>query len=297
MQTSFVALLDEVRAFWKPAPDKPEETPERTLCALWSTASGTPVSADRASDETLPALDDAAQARLRELLALRKSGVPLAHLTRRQFFLGLELLAGGEALIPRKETEILGRAALAKLQAMAQERAELTVIDVCTGSGNLALAYAYYRPNARVFGADITPESVGLAQRNADHLRLASRVEFRQGDLLEPFDNADFLGRVDLLSCNPPYISSSKVNTLDPEIGRYEPRAAFDGGAFGVSILMKLLKHAPRFLRPGGWLGFEVGLGQGPGLVRQLERNPAFSNVEAHRDPAGEVRAILARAA
>ncbi len=297
MQTSFVSLLDELRTFWRPSPDKPEETPERTLCALWSTASGRPVSADRAGDETLPLLDDAGQARLRELIALRRAGVPLAHLTQRQFFLGLELLAGGEALIPRKETEILGRAALAKLQAMSESKAELTVIDVCTGSGNLALAYAWYRPNARVFGADITPESVGLAQRNADHLRLAARVEFRQGDLLEPFDSADFHGRVDLLSCNPPYISSAKVDTLDPEIGRYEPRAAFDGGAFGVSILMKLLKQAPRFLRPGGWLAFEVGLGQGPGLARQLERNPAFAAVETHRDSAGEVRALLARAA
>jgi release factor glutamine methyltransferase len=297
MHTNFVALLEEVKAFWRPSPDKPEETPERTLCALWSTASGRPVSADRASDETLPALDAAAQHRLRELLELRRSGVPLAHLTQRQFFLGLELIAGGEALIPRKETEILGRAALAKLQAMAQERADLTVIDVCTGSGNLALAYAFYRPGARVFGSDITPESIGLAQRNADHLRLAARVQFRQGDLLDPFDDADFHGRVDLLSCNPPYISSSKVTALDPEIGRHEPRAAFDGGAFGVSILMKLLKQAPRFLRSGGWLAFEVGLGQGPGLMRQIERNPAFAAAESHRDPAGEVRAILARAA
>jgi len=299
MQTSFVSLLDEVRTFWRPSPDKPEETPERTLCALWSTASGKPVSAVRASDDTLPPLDAAAQARLRELLELRRAGVPLAHLTQRQFFLGLELIAGGEALIPRKETEILGRAALAKLQALSQNRqhgGELTVLDVCTGSGNLGLAYAYYRPNARVFGSDITPESVGLAQRNADHLRLASRVQFRQGDLLEPFDNAEFLGRVDLLSCNPPYISSAKVSSLDPEIGRHEPRAAFDGGAFGVSILMKLLRQAPRFLRCGGWLAFEVGLGQGPGLMRQLERNPAFAAVEAHRDSAGEVRAILARA-
>ncbi|MGQ0652029.1 MAG: N5-glutamine methyltransferase family protein [Betaproteobacteria bacterium] len=301
MQTSFVSLLDEVRTFWRPSPDKPEETAERTLCALWSTASGRPVSAERASEETLPALDAAAQARLRELIELRRSGVPLAHLTQRQFFLGLELIAGGEALIPRKETEILGRAALAKLQALSsaggQGGAELTVIDVCTGSGNLALACAWYRPNARVFGSDITPEAVDLAQRNADRLRLASRVEFRRGDLLEPFDNDAFLGRVDLLSCNPPYISSAKLGTLDPEIGRYEPRAAFDGGAFGVSILMKLLKQAPRFLRRGGWLAFEVGLGQGPGLLRQLERNAAFAAVEAHRDAAGEVRAILARAA
>ena len=82
---------------------------------------------------------------------------------------------------------------------------------------------------------------------------------------------------------------------MHPEISRHEPSAAFNGGAFGVSILMKLLKTAPRFLRPGGWLGFEVGHGQGPGLARQLERNPAFAAVETYADAGGEIRAILAK--
>jgi len=85
------------------------------------------------------------------------------------------------------------------------------------------------------------------------------------------------------------------VKQMHPEISQHEPEAAFNGGAFGVSILMKLVKHAPRFLRPGGWLGFEVGHGQGAGLARQLERNPAFAAVETYCDHGGEVRAILAK--
>ena len=209
--------------------------------------------------------------------------------------MGIEYLAGPDALIPRKETEILGRAALAKIACMARKRGPLMVMDVCTGSGNLALAYAYYEPQARVYASDLSPEAVSLAKKNIAFLGLGERVEARVGDLLEPFEEAAFLGKCDFLSCNPPYISTAKVKDMHPEISRHEPSAAFNGGAFGVSILMKLLKHAARFLRPGGWLGFEVGHGQGPGLARQLEKNPAFAAVETYADAGGEIRAILAK--
>jgi release factor glutamine methyltransferase len=299
VETPFDALLEEIREFWTPLRDKPEETLERVLCALWRTAAGAPVSADRAVRDGLPSLDSAATGRLRELLARKRSGVPLAHLTQRQTFLGLELLAGPDALIPRKETEILGRAALAKLHCLAQARGALTVIDVCTGSGNLALAYAHYEPGARVYASDLCQSAVDLSRRNLEHLSsqrdLCGRVEFRQGDLLEPFDTAEFHGKCDFLSCNPPYISASKVKQMHPEIAQFEPEAAFNGGVYGVSILMKLLKNAPRFLKPGSWLGFEVGLGQGALTARQLEKNPAFSAVETCADEAGEIRAIFAK--
>jgi release factor glutamine methyltransferase len=240
-------------------------------------------------------LDAAAAERLLRLLERKKSGVPLAHLTERQNFLSLELLAGPAALIPRKETEILGRAVLAKLQALAQERGEVLVVDVCTGSGNLALACAHYEPRARVYASDLSQEAVDLARRNCEHTGLQARVEFRQGNLLAPFESAGFLGQCDLLSCNPPYISAAKVPQMHPEISGFEPELAFNGGVYGISILTQLLRNAPRFLKPASWLGFEVGLGHGPALARQLRKNPAFSEVEAHTDAAGEVRALLAR--
>jgi release factor glutamine methyltransferase len=209
--------------------------------------------------------------------------------------MGHERHARPEAQIPRQETEILGRAAIAKIGCMAKKRGPVTVMDVCTGSGNLALAYAYYEPHARVYASDLSPEAVRLAQKNCEFTGLAERVEVRIGDLLEAFEAPAFLGKCDFLSCNPPYISAAKVKEMHPEISRHEPEAAFNGGAYGVTILMKLLKNAPRFLRPGGWLGFEVGHGQGPGLARQLERNPAFTGVETYADAGGEIRAILAK--
>jgi release factor glutamine methyltransferase len=299
MQPTYRDLLQEVQRFWSPLPDKPEETPEGLLCALWSTACGAPMSAERAVSRSapaqLPTLDDEAFERLIGLLERKKAGVPLAHLTERQSFLGLELLAGPAALIPRKETEILGRAALAKIGCMAKKRGELRVLDVCTGSGNLAAAYAFYEPLARVYASDLSADAVTLARRNIEHLKLSERVEVRLGDLLEPFESAEFIGHCDFLCCNPPYISAAKVKEMHPEIAGYEPEAAFNGGVYGVSIVMKLLRQAPRFLRPGGWLAFEVGHGQGPGLARQLERNPAFAGVETYADAVGEIRAILAK--
>jgi release factor glutamine methyltransferase len=299
MQPTYRDLLQEVQRFWNPLPDKPEETPEGLLCALWSTACGAPVSAERAvssaASDALPALDDQAFERLLGLLERKKAGVPLAHLTERQSFLRLELLAGPAALIPRKETEILGRAALAKIACMAKKRGELRVLDVCTGSGNLAAAYAFYEPLAQVYASDLSADAVTLARRNVEHLKVAERVEVRLGDLLEPFESPEFIGHVDFLSCNPPYISAAKVKEMHPEIAGHEPEAAFNGGVYGVSILMKLVRQAPRFLRPGGWLAFEVGHGQGQGLARQLERNPAFAGVETYADAADEIRAILAK--
>lgn len=290
-------LLKEVRDFWQPLPDKPEETPEGILQALWITAAGKPISVQNALGQKLPPLDTNSTALLRNLLDAKKSGVPLGHLTGRQNFLGIELIAGPGALIPRMETEIVGKAALAKLKALVAERGKALVLDVCTGCGNLALAYARHEPKCRVYAADLSQDAVDLATRNLEHTGLEDRVEFRQGDLLAPFESEDILGKVDLLSCNPPYISSAKVPTMAKEISGFEPELAFNGGAFGISILTKLIADAPRFLKPGSWLCFELGLGQGPWLLRQLRKNPAFTEVETALDQAGEIRALCARAA
>jgi len=277
-------------------PDKPEETPESTLRALWHAAAGVPKSAELALAEALPELDGAAVDRLRVLLQQRLDGIPLAHLSGRQRYLGLEMLAGPEALVPRKETEILGVAAVSLAQELSRQRDGILVVDVCTGSGNVALAVAERVPGARVFGADLCEPAVGLARRNAQHLGLDGRVEFRAGDLLAPFESADFLGQVDLLTCNPPYINSVKVESMVEEISRHEPKEAFDGGPFGVAILMRIFQEAPRFLRSGGWLAVEVGLGQGPSLVKRLERQKLFRDVQIRSDAEGAVRVILVHA-
>jgi release factor glutamine methyltransferase len=292
---SYQALLRRLSASLVPQRDKPEETPEATLRALWSVAAGRPLSIRHAVHHAEPELDDGGISRLFDLVERRLSGIPLAHLTGRQHFMGLEFLAGAGALIPRMETEILGRAALGVAAALADARGSITVLDVCTGGGNIAIALAVHEPRARVFASDLAPEAVDLARANARHLRVEERVELREADLFGAFHSEAFFGKVDLVTCNPPYISSARVGLMDPEVSRHEPRLAFDGGAFGVTILTRLIHEAPAFLRPGSFLCFEVGLGQGKAVTRMLERAKVYRAVEAFADEAGEIRAFAAR--
>jgi release factor glutamine methyltransferase len=295
MSSQYSDLLQRITQRLQFLPDKPEETPESTLRALWHAAAGTPKSAEAALIEPLPELNAAAGERLESLLARRLEGTPLAHITQRQSFVGIEMLAGPGALVPRRETELLARAAIDVSREIAQRQAALRVIDVCTGSGNVALAIAHHVPAARVFAADLSEDAVALARLNAEHLKLTGRAEFRAGDLLAPFDTPEFHGSIDVLTCNPPYISSAKVEHMHGEISQHEPHLAFDGGPFGVAILMRLLQDAPRFLTSGGRLAFEVGLGQGPAMAKRLEKIAGFKEVRPLLDHNGSIRALLAR--
>src|SRR3982751_6913970 len=145
-------------------PDKPEETAESTARALWLKAAGLPASAQRAMTMDLPALSTAQCEEMGRLIERRLAGVPLAHLTSRQSFLGLEMLAGSAALVPRRETELLARTAIALVAGL--ENRALQIVDVCTGSGNVALSLAHQLPEARVHAADLSAEAVSLAREN-----------------------------------------------------------------------------------------------------------------------------------
>jgi release factor glutamine methyltransferase len=277
-----------------PLPGMLEETAEDIVFAFWYMAAGVsiPVEAERRMD--LPPLDDQAITRLHELVGQRLAGIPLAYITGRQCFMGLELMVERGVLIPRKETELIGRSALDLLRRLVNVRNDVTLIDVCTGSGNLAVALAHYVPPVRVFASDLSPEAVELARWNIEHFGLENRVEVLEGDLFAPFDHALFYGKVDLITCNPPYISTSKVETHLGEITEHEPRMAFDGGSFGIKILLRFINEAPRFLREGGWIIFEVGLGQGPGILARLVKNDKFCEVTPIEDSSGVVRGIMA---
>jgi release factor glutamine methyltransferase len=294
-ESEFAAHLAELERAWVGLPDKPEENPLSTLRALWFAAAGTPCSVDRSSERELPELDEAGRGTLQGLMQRRSSGVPLAHLTGRQSFMGVELLAGPEALVPRRETELLGYAALGLVRKTVAAQGRALVVDVCTGSGNLALALAHHEPRCEVIGADISVDAIGLARRNAELTSLGDRVGFVQGDLFAPLEALGLLGAVDVVVCNPPYISTSKAAGMPTEIAEFEPRLAFDGGAFGVSLLFRLVSGAPQFLKHGAWLCFEVGRGQGEPMAGRVERAGPYARVERVRDDAGDVRALLAQ--
>lgn len=276
-------------------PDKPEETAASALRALWHLAAGEHLSATEALSRPLPALNAEGLERFASAVGRRLAGTPLAYLTGRQRFMGLEMIAGPGALIPRKETEIVARAAVQIAKRIADERGHVKVMDVCTGSGNVAAAVAVAEPRAMVYASDLSDDAVELAQRNFEHLGVQLRVTLRVGDLMAPFDLPELVGKVDLLTCNPPYISTARVSEMPNEISRHEPKLAFDGGPLGVRILQRLIREAPRILRPGGWLAFEVGIGQGTSASRRIRTAGAYTFVETVADEGGQVRVLLAQ--
>jgi release factor glutamine methyltransferase len=274
--------------------DKPEETLESTLRALWLTAAGQPVSAEASLIYPIPDLTEKETTELHRLIDLRINNTPLAHITGRQHFMGIEFLSDKRALIPRKETEILGRKALEVSNQLSASRGRITIIDVCCGSGNVGLAVAVNNKDCTVYSADLSQEAVDLTADNIRFLSLDGRVSVKQGDLLDPFKTDDFYGKVDLILCNPPYILSSKVPKMDAEISSNEPALAFDGGMLGIKIIQKLISDAPAFLSAGGWLVFEVGSGQGDFIVKLCEKSQSFWKIHPVHDHAGTIRVIAA---
>jgi release factor glutamine methyltransferase len=185
---------------------------------------------------------------------------------------------------------------LEKLNKLQAQRGALTIIDVCTGSGNLALSYAYYIAGSTVFCSDISSDAIELARRNGQLLSL-DNVHYFVGDLFTPFRLEKIIKNCDLVSCNPPYISTSKITKMHREISHYEPELAFDGGLFGISILSKVIKEGPDFLKPDSWLCFEVGKGQGSAIATKLGKSQVFKDIDTFSDNSGNIRAICAQTA
>lgn len=218
--------------------------------------------------------------------------------TGTQVFMGIELACASGALVPRPETEILGYAAVGILREMqaAKPGVSLRVIDMCCGSGNLACAVASLVPSLRVWASDLTPETTSLARANVERLKLS--VVVKQGDLFEPFaegSDEPLLGTIDVIVCNPPYISTGRLAKDRAELLLHEPREAFDGGPYGLSIHQRVIKEAPTYLRPGGFILVELGVGQAKQVRRLFERSEAYEDIQERTDAAGEPRVLLAR--
>lgn len=287
-------LARMLEASWTALPDKPDETIDGTLRALRFAAAGDPRALHRVSDP-LPDLTALQERTFEALVRRRAAGVPLAHLSGRQGFLGLELLAGAGALIPRRETELLARTAIALLpQNDTPGQPGPRVLDLCAGAGNVALAIAVARADCSVMATDLEIAACALAAANAEHLGLGDRLRVRRGDLFAALDDPP-RHAFDVITCNPPYISSAGVDKLPREIRSFEPRRAFDGGAFGLDVVLRVLREAPTWLTAGGWLCLEVGEGQSDFVAKRL-RGARFTEVRAYEDAHGVTRVLAAAA-
>ncbi len=219
------------------------------------------------------------------LLRRRLAHEPLQYILGRRGFRRLELEVGPAVLIPRPETELLVERALQKIRDEPRLR---VVVDLGTGSGNIALSVAQEAPHCRVFATDISSAALEVAKRNAARNLLSDRVRFLEGDLFDALPPG-LRGGVGLLLSNPPYVPSAEYAELPLEVRDHEPREALLAGGDGTSFHLRILDGAGSWLAPGGWFILEGGARQVPGLKGAAEER-GFTKVEALRDLNGMPR-------
>ena len=234
-------------------------------------------------DEPLEAGELAAY---KELIKQRVNHVPVAYLLGQKEFMGLTFRVTPATLIPRPDTEILVQAAVERLRG--QEK--VSFADIGTGSGAICLSVLSFVPGSRAATVDISPEARAVAEENAGNLGLSERIEFFTGDLLEPVKDRKFTA---ILS-NPPYIPEKDIEGLQEEVRCQEPYGALSGGQDGLDFYRRLCKEAPALLEEGGFMAFEVGVGQAAKVVALAKENPLIDRTEILKDLAGIERVVIA---
>lgn len=263
-------------------------SPEADAVALAAHALGTTVGDVRKA----MVLGGAAPPAYEELVALRASRMPLQHLTGRAGFRGLELEVGPGVFVPRPETE--GVAGLA-VEAARAAGGSPVVVDLCTGSGAIALAVKEEVPAARVVAVEVSPQAHAWASRNRD--RLGLDVEVLLADATAASTLAELDGTVDVVVSNPPYIPVG-MEPVDPEVRDHDPSVALYGGsADGLAVPLAVAARAATLLRPGGVLVMEHADTQGRTLPRALEATGQWRDVADHLDLTGRPRATTAHRA
>jgi release factor glutamine methyltransferase len=214
---------------------------------------------------------------------------PLQYILGTQEFCGLEFDVNPAVLIPRPETELLVEYVAQRIPAERQA----TIVDVCTGSGCIAVAIARLRPCARVFATDLSIPSLDIARQNATRHAVGEHITWLEGDLLGPLAKQELEGRIDVIVSNPPYIAEADWATLQPEVRLFEPRRALVAGPQGTELHERLLQESGRYLSPGGALIMEIGAGQARALRRIVSQIPGYRFHRLVYDAAGLERVVI----
>jgi release factor glutamine methyltransferase len=236
-------------------------------------------------------LSTAQRAAFEALVRRRAAREPLQHLTGSAAFRYLELAVGPGVFVPRPETELLAGWAVERAEEVRAAGRTPRVVDLCTGSGAIALAVATEVPQARVHAAELSADALVWAARNL----AGSGVDLREGDMADAF--ADLDGTVDVVVCNPPYIPLEAFESVAPEARDHDPALALWSGQDGLDAIRVLEGRAARLLVPGGVLGFEHADVQGEAALDVLTAAGRWSDVRDHRDLAGRPRYATARLA
>jgi release factor glutamine methyltransferase len=235
-------------------------------------------------------LDDGELARYRDLIRRRRAGEPVAYIRGEKEFYGRVFHIDKRVLVPRPDTEILVETALRRTTASSMGGRYL---DLCTGSGCVAVSLARERPTCKVFAVDLSDDALAVAVDNAVRLGAIFPMVFLQGDLYEPL--ARFPGlRFELITANPPYITDADFAELPADVRGFEPRIALTGGPDGLAVLRRVVLGAPSRLRPGGVLAVEMGAGQSEG-VKAIFAEAGFTEIVVDKDYGGHERVVSGR--
>jgi release factor glutamine methyltransferase len=220
----------------------------------------------------------------------RRAGEPVAYILGKREFFGLPIQVDARVLIPRPDTEILVEAALARTSERSMYGRAL---DLCTGSGCVAIAFAKARPTWRVTALDVSPDALSVAASNATRAGAVWGMRFLPSDLFEALAPEE---RFELITANPPYIPSGDIAGLEAGIRDFEPHLALDGGEDGLALVRRIVAGAPERLVPRGVLAIEIGADQSE-RARDLFVQAGLEQVELHRDYGGHLRVVSARKA
>jgi release factor glutamine methyltransferase len=240
----------------------------------------------------VPLVDPSVVDAFGQLVTRRASREPLQHLTGSAWLGNIDITVGPGVFVPRPETDLLLAWGLTVLPPENP-----LVVDLCTGSGALALALANARPDAVVHAVEIDSVALSWARRNADLRAEAgdTRIRLHSGDVTDPKLLADLEGTVDLVLCNPPYVPSG--TPVPPEVAEHDPALAVFGGPDGLEVIRHVVTCAARLLRPGGWVGIEHDDTQGESVPALLAARKVLSQVEDHKDLAERPRFTTAQRA
>jgi release factor glutamine methyltransferase len=216
-----------------------------------------------------------------ELIEKRASRVPLAYIVGYQEFMGLTFDVNENVLVPNQDTETLAEEALRELSD------GMRFMDLCTGSGCVALSILNYTNDTSCVMTDISDKAIEVATGNRDRLGFSDRAEIVKTDLFPQDDDKKF----DMIVSNPPYIRTDVIATLPPEVGNGEPYIALDGGQDGLIFYRRIIENAPKWLYTSGWLMMEIGYDQGD-AVAGLMKDGGFHEVEVIKDLGGNDRVV-----
>lgn len=225
--------------------------------------------------------------RYRDCVRQRLRRVPVQYIVGTAAFRHIELSVTPAVLIPRPETEVLVDVALERLAGVSAPRC----LDLCCGSGAIALSLAFENERAIVTASDISQEALQVAKGNAERSGVGRRVEWLCGDLFAALGDRRF----DLIACNPPYVRHGDIASLQPEVCQHEPHLALDGGGDGLDFYRRICRDAARFLASAAYLVMEVGDGQAEDVVAMLDETAEYETVEIVADLNDIPRVIAAQ--